>query len=124
VTWAPDGPKLPLESCPSPVVQPVGASAAQETRDAKAIATAFFVRGRAAEGSESEWDGRRISGEIVKSISSTSETFRWNWEGTRLRVASVFEEANDSTGPALRGMRQQRSRIRDHTQGSRPIAMI
>jgi hypothetical protein len=27
--------------------------------------------------------------------------FRWNREGTRLRVDSIFEAVQDSTGPAL-----------------------
>jgi hypothetical protein len=70
VTSGPDGAILPLELDIGPSRQPVG-PAAQQTREAKAIATIFFVRRLPAEGLESEWDGRGISREIVMSISST-----------------------------------------------------
>jgi hypothetical protein len=69
-TWPPDGPKPIFEFCKL-LVQPVGPTATQPTREARAIATIFFVRRLPAEGLESEWDGRRIPREIVKSISST-----------------------------------------------------
>jgi hypothetical protein len=73
VIWPRDGPKLKFLSF-KPLVQAVGPTDTQQTREARAIAIILSVRPAAGEGLESEWGVGRISGEIVMRISSTALT--------------------------------------------------